>query len=265
MATIDKHAPGSPCWFELSTNNQTAAKTFYSDLFGWTIADSPMGPDAVYTMFQIDGLDVGACCTLQPEQLTHGVPPNWAVYIAVDNADATAEKITAAGGTVMAPPFDVMDFGRMAVLADPAGAVFCIWQAMTNIGVRVGGVMHTVGWIELSTTNEAGAASFYGDVFGWKVTNGKGAAAGPNDYGHIENSGAMIGGIPPATMRDPNTPPHWMIYVEVADAAAMTEKARSLGATVCMGPMDIGENGTISVLSDPQGGYFALHQSPPAV
>ena len=108
MATIDKHAPGSPCWFELSTNNQTAAKTFYSDLFGWTIADSPMGPDAVYTMFQIDGLDVGACCTLQPEQLTHGVPPNWAVYIAVDSADATAEKVTAAGGTVMAPPFDSM-------------------------------------------------------------------------------------------------------------------------------------------------------------
>ena len=79
--------PGSPCWFELSTNNQDAAKAFYGNLFGWAIKDNPMGPDAVYTLFQIDGLDAAACCTLQPEQAAHGVPPNWAVYIAVENAD----------------------------------------------------------------------------------------------------------------------------------------------------------------------------------
>lgn len=260
MATIDKHAPGSPCWFELSTNNQDAAKAFYSNLFGWTIADNPMGPDAVYTLFQIDGLDAGACCTLQPEQAAVGVPPNWAVYIAVESADTAAEKVTRAGGTVIAPPFDVMDMGRMAVFQDPAGAVFCVWQAGTNTGTRIGGVMNTVGWIELSTTDVAQAVKFYGDVFGWKVTNGKGAPAGPNDYAQIENGDAMIGGIPPASMRDPNTPPNWMIYVEVADAAAATAKAASLGATVCMGPMDIGEHGTISVLSDPQGAFFALHQ-----
>lgn len=260
MPNIDKHAPGSPCWFELSTNNQDAAKAFYSNLFDWAIADNPMGPDAVYTLFKLDGRDAAACCTLQPEQAAHGVPPNWAVYIAVDNADATAEKITKAGGTVVAPPFDVMDLGRMAVAQDPAGATFCLWQPGTNTGTQIGGVMNTVGWIELTTTDEAAAAKFYGDVFGWKVTNGKGAPAGPNDYGHIENGGALIGGIPPASMRDPNTPPNWMIYVEVADTAAMTTKAGSLGANVIMGPMDIGENGTISVLTDPQGAFFAMHQ-----
>jgi predicted enzyme related to lactoylglutathione lyase len=264
MTTINAHTPGSPCWFELSTSNQNAAKDFYSKLFGWTITDNPMGPDAVYTLFKIDGLDVGACCTLQPEQTAHGVPPNWAVYISVADADAAAAKVTKAGGTVIAPPFDVMEHGRMAVLQDPAGATFCIWQPKSHIGTRIGGVMNTVGWIELTTRDEAGAAKFYGDVFGWKVTNGKGAPAGPDDYGHIDHNGTLIGGIPPAGMRDPNAPPNWMIYVEVADTAAMTEKARGLGATVCMGPMDIGENGTISVLSDPQGAYFALHQSPAA-
>ena len=262
MPTIEKHTPGSPCWFELSTSNQDAAKAFYSNLFGWSIADNPMGPDMVYTLFKLDGQDAAACCTLQPEQKAHGVPPHWAVYIATDNADATAAKITKAGGTVVAPPFDVMDLGRMAVVQDPAGATFCLWQPGLNTGTQIGGVMNTVGWIELTTTDEVGAAKFYGDVFGWKVTNGKGGAAGPNDYGHIENNGAMIGGIPPASMRDPNTPPNWMIYVEVADTAAATAKAGSLGANVIMGPMDIGENGTISVLQDPQGAFFALHQSP---
>jgi predicted enzyme related to lactoylglutathione lyase len=262
MPNIDKHAPGSPCWFELSTNNQDAAKAFYSNLFGWAISDNQMGPDMVYTIFQVDGLDAAACCTLQAEQLTHGVPPNWAVYIAVENADATAAKITSAGGAIVMPPFDVMDLGRMAVVSDPAGAVFCLWQPGSNTGTRIGGVMNTVGWIELTTNNEAAAAKFYGDVFGWTVTNGKGAPAGPSDYGHIENNGTAIGGIPPASMRDPNAPPNWLIYVEVADTAATTAKAGSLGANVIVGPMDIGENGTISVLQDPQGAFFALHQPP---
>ena len=87
MANIAKHPAGSFCWIELSTNDQNAAKNFYTSLFGWGVVDSPMGPDDFYSMFKLDGQDTGAACTLRKEQLEQGVPPHWMLYIAVDNAD----------------------------------------------------------------------------------------------------------------------------------------------------------------------------------
>src|SRR5947209_4405375 len=128
MATVDKHAPGSFAWIELATTDQEAAKKFYTSLFGWSVNDFPMGPGQFYSMFGLEGRNAGAAYTIDPVKMK-GAPANWALYVAVADADATAEKVRAAGGTVMAPPFDVYDFGRMAVLQDPTGAVFHIWQA----------------------------------------------------------------------------------------------------------------------------------------
>ena len=254
--------PGSFCWFELSTNNQDSAKDFYRALFGWDIQDDDMGPVGVYTRFQIGGKDVAAACTLQKEQLAHGVPPNWMVYVMVTNADETAAKITSAGGAVVAGPFDVDTHGRMAVISDPTGAMFSIWQPKATAGVGVTGIPHTVGWADLSTPDGTEAARFYGDVFGWKTFAGKDLSpAGPDDYAHIMNGEDMIGGIPPASQRQPGVPPHWMIYVEVTDCAAMEAKATSLGATVHLGTMAIGENGSIAVLADREGAVFAFHQA----
>jgi len=90
MPHVDKHPPGEFCWLELATSDQTAGKKFYADLFGWGINDMPMGPTDVYTIFRVDGRDVAAGCTLQPNEAAMGVPPHWTVYIAVDNADQSA-------------------------------------------------------------------------------------------------------------------------------------------------------------------------------
>ena len=124
MPNIDSHKPGSFCWIELSTTDQSAAKTFYDSLFGWTANDVPMGPDGVYTMFQLAGRTTAAAATLRPVQHEAKVSPHWMLYIAVENADATAERAAKAGGKILAPPFDVMDAGRMAVIQDPTGAHF---------------------------------------------------------------------------------------------------------------------------------------------
>src|SRR5581483_12029816 len=104
-------------------------KNFYGRLFGWQSHDSPMGPDDVYTIFRLDGRDAAAAYTLRADQKEQGVPPNWVLYVSVDNADASAARVPGLGGTILAGPFDVGDSGRMAVAGDPTGAVFCIWQA----------------------------------------------------------------------------------------------------------------------------------------
>ena len=134
MPHIDKHPPGAFCWIELSTTDQNAAKSFYTSLFGWASQDFPMGPNDFDTMFQLEGRDTGAAYTMRPEQRSHGVPPHWMIYIAGESADDAASRVAQLGGKVLAPPCDVYDAGRMAVVQDPTGAVFALWQAKKNTG-----------------------------------------------------------------------------------------------------------------------------------
>ena len=124
MSHIDSHPPGSFCWIELATLDQSAAKSFYSSLFGWTPFDVPMGPGEVYTIFRLEDRDAAAAYTMRPEQRSQGVPPNWMLYISVASADDAAKRARDVGGTVHMDAFDVGDSGRMAVLQDHTGAVF---------------------------------------------------------------------------------------------------------------------------------------------
>jgi predicted enzyme related to lactoylglutathione lyase len=256
MPNIEKHAPGSFCWIELATTDQNAAKAFYAGLFGWGSVDFPMGPDASYTMFNIDGRNAAAAYALKPEMQSQGIPPHWMVYVAVESADATADKVTAAGGKVTVAPFDVYDFGRMAVLQDPTGAMFSVWQAMKHTGTGIGKVPGTLCWADLDSPDQAAAAAFYAAVFGWQMMPGQDNSG----YLHIKNGEEFIGGIRPPQHQDPNVPPHWISFFMTADCDATTAKARELGARVYMEPMTIGDAGRMAVLADPQGAAFSVIQ-----
>lgn len=258
MANVDKHPPGSFCWVELATTDQNAAKKFYTALFGWAVTDNPMGPGDFYSIFKLKGRDAAAGYTLRKEQLDQGVPPHWSLYIATDNADQTAAKAAKAGGKVLAPAFDVMDVGRMAVLQDPTGAVFCVWQPKKTQGIGIHGENDAFCWADLSTPDPDRAAKFYSTVFGWKLEKGE---KDPSGYLHIKNGEHFIGGIPPAAHRDPKTPPHWLSYFMVADVAASTSKATQLGAKTLMPPMDMEGVGTWAILADPEGAVFAIFKS----
>ena len=255
MAIIDKHAPGSFCWIELATTDQAAAKKFYTSLFGWAVNEFPMGPGEMYSIFRIDGRDAAAAYTMRPEQRAQGVPPNWLLYVAVESADDAAARTAKLGGKVHAPPFDVMDLGRMAVLQDPTGAVFAVWQAKRHGGIGIAGVPGTLCWADLSTPDTARAQEFYEGLFGWKISPGEKDSSG---YLHIQNGETYIGGIPPAQHRNPNAPPHWLVYYYVNDVDAATDKAKQSGANVYLAPMSLEKVGRFSVLADPQGAVFAL-------
>jgi len=253
MAHVDKHAPGDFCWMELATSDQNAAKHFYSSLFGWVPNDMPMGPDSFYTIFRLNGRDCAAGYTLTVQE--QGVPPHWNLYIAVEDADAAQSKAASLGAKVEAPAFDVFDAGRMAVLQDPTGAYFIVWQAKRNAGIGIKDEPGTFCWADLSTGDPERAQKFYSGLFGWEISAGE---KDPSGYLHIKNGDRFIGGIPPARVRNPNAPPHWLIYWYVADVDASAAKAKELGATLYVPPMSVEGVGRMAILADPQGAVSAI-------
>ncbi len=258
MPNVENQVPGSFCFVELASIDQNQAKTFYEPLLGWSHTDFPMGPDSFYTMFQLAGRDVAAAYTMREAERAQA-PPHWNLYIAVESADDTAALATELGGTVIAAPFDVMDQGRMAVIQDPTGAFFCIWQAGNSIGIGVAGDPGALCWADLSTPEPDLAKSFYEGLFGWSI------AAGENDpsgYLHIKNGDEFIGGIPPVRAAvDPSGPPNWMVYYQVSDVDATAAKVKELGGAEFLAPMTMDGVGRMAVVADPQRAAFAIFTS----
>lgn len=252
--------PGNFCWVELATSDSEAAKSFYSQLFGWEFQDNPMGPDMVYTMLKLDGKDVGGLYKLMPDMVEQGVPPNWMTYVAVTDADEKVEKAKAAGATVLNGPFDVATYGRMAVIKDPTDAVFSVWEPRENKGSGVWGVPGAATWSELGTHDPARAAEFYTNVFGWTTQP---FGDGPTPYTLFQNDGAGIGGAYKLMPEMGPVPPHWLVYFSVADADATVQKATELGAQVMRPADDIPGVGRFAILIDPQGAAFAIIKTQP--
>jgi uncharacterized protein len=257
MPNVDRHAPGAFCFVELASMDQNQAKSFYEPLFGWSHTDFPMGPDSFYTMFQLAGRDAAAAYTMREEERSQA-PPHWNLYIAVEDADDIANRAAELGGTIIAAPFDVPGQGRMAVIQDPTGAFFCIWQGTNSIGITVAGDSGSLCWADLSTPTPGSAKTFYEGLFGWTIVTGEND---PSGYLHIKNGEDFIGGIPPASQRNPYIPPHWMIYYAVEDVDATAAQAKQLGGSEHVAPTTMENVGRFAVLADPQGASFAIFTS----
>jgi predicted enzyme related to lactoylglutathione lyase len=259
MPQFTKHLPGTFSWPELSTTDQKAAVAFYRALFGWDVNETPMGPDETYSVFLLKGSEVGAAYTMRAEERQYGAPPHWNAYVTVENADESAARAHEFGAMIVAPPFDVMDFGRMAVLQDPTGAMFELWQPRKNIGAKTLGENGSLCWTELTTSDTFVAERFYKALFDWHPKHS--APGSPMPYTEFTVAGAdrpSIGMMPKPPHMPATVPSFWMPYFMVAEVEAAAAKATSLGAQVHFGPMTIPDGGRFAALADPQGAAFAV-------
>jgi uncharacterized protein len=231
----------------------------------------PPGSPGSYFMARLGGGDVAAISPLQ-----EGAPPMavWNTYICVASAEETAAKVLEAGGTVLMEPFDVGDAGRMAVVSDPEGAVFCLWQAMKHKGAQVVNEPGSLNFNSLNTRDAAGAKSFYGTVFGWETLDLDAAAMwtlpGYCDYleksdpglrariaemGALEGFEDVVAAMNPIGAEEADVPAHWGVTFAVEDADATAERAVELGGRVLVPPFDAPWV-RMTVLADPQGATF---------
>ncbi|WFE37918.1 VOC family protein [Micromonospora sp. WMMD998] len=243
--------PGTPCWTDLATPGLEDARRFYPKLFGWTGRISTV-PDAEgYTVFLKDGRAVaGAGPPATPDQV-----PIWSTYVATDDTDLVATRVEAAGGQVLVSPFDVSGQGRMAVLADPAGAVFSVWQPMAMRGAELFNAPGAMCWNELVTPDPDGAREFYALVFGWHAEE---RTAGPIPYVGWRCGARIVAGmLPPAEPLPADLPAYWTVYFAVEDTDATAARAAELGGTILVPPRD-NPAGRAAALRDPQGALFSI-------
>ncbi|MFJ3492578.1 VOC family protein [Streptomyces sp. NPDC086091] len=254
---------GAPNWLDVGTADLERARDFYGALFDWRFRSA--GPDAGgYGFFQVDGRTVAGGMQIRPEQ----GPPSWTVYFRTSGAEDTCEAAERAHGRVLFPPMDVMGQGVMAILADPAGAPFGLWQRGDLPGIEVTGEAGALCWVELHTPDMAAAAAFYRATLGLETS----AVAYPEQvYTTVappgaDDDGAFGGLVTPdeePAGADAWPDAHWLAYLQVADVAAVAARTAELGGGVRLGATDIAGVGTIAHLSAPDGARFAVIRPDP--
>jgi uncharacterized protein len=254
MSERTSYEPGTPCWVDHASPNLEASIEFYGALFGWDVPETEASEQTGgYRQAMKGGKPAAGVYPLMQE----GQPPAWATYVSVTDAEVTAAAVTDAGGSVIAEPMEVLDLGKMAVFADPAGAVFGVWQPNTFVGAEVVNEPGALSWNELNTRDVGGAKAFYGAVFGWTFEDNDMGEAG--QYTTISSGGDMVGGILNMTERGvpDEVPAHWQVYFAVEDTDAAVEQAKQGGGNVMVPPMEV-PAGRFSILVDPHGASFAV-------
>jgi uncharacterized protein len=261
MVTRDEPwPPGTPCWADLGAGDVGTAKAFYAALFYWDIQDGP--PEAGgYAMCLVRGRPVAG---IGPKMGPAEAPAMWMTYLATDDADATAAKIKDAGGQLFMEPFEVMDVGRMAVAADPDGAVFGIWQARTHLGFGLANEPGAVIWNENMSRDFDRNKAFYQAVFGYEYED---ASSEGFSYATIKAGGEPAGGIgslgEPGAAEGGESHPYWGVYFAVDDADIAVAKVTDLGGTVVRPAADT-PWGRMATLADTHGAVFSVMSMPEA-
>lgn len=244
---------GVPCWADLTSPDMDATKRFYGAVLGWSFQQ--FGPEyGGYAIAEMRGVAAAGVGPAQGDS-----PVVWTLYFASDDADATAEAVTAAGGTIVVPVGDVGPMGRMFIAADPTGAAFGVWQAGQHIGAGIANEPGGLMWEDLRSSDPAAARAFYSAVFAFTTT----PLEMPGDDYHtfqLPQEQAPLGGMGSLVgMQD--MPSHWLVYFAVADTDAAATAAVETGGSVVVPAFDT-EFGRLAGFSDPGGAFFMVIQPP---
>lgn len=261
MPKVDSHPPGSFCWLDLATTNPSAARRFYTQLFGWQAENSPMPGDApgVYTTLYKRGAMVGGMYEHNPAMKAIGIPSHWESYIAVDDVDAAAGKAEQLGGKIKAPSFEIPGVGRMVALEDPSGAGFNLYKPAGDSILQLVKEPGAYGWSELYTSDPGAAVEFYGGLLGWRVKQTTSADGHPY-YELSPVDGRAVAGMMKIRPEWGPIAPNWSVYFQVADLDASVAKVRSLGGALDMPAMKAEGVGRFAMVSDPADASFFMTQ-----
>jgi predicted enzyme related to lactoylglutathione lyase len=258
MAETKTAVANKPAWVDLATPDAAASRDFYSKVFGWKIEVDPDPQYGGYGMAKVGDQQVaGIGPKMAPEQ-----PTAWTLYIGTDDVDDLAKKVQAAGGTVIAPPFDVGDQGRMATFQDPSGAFISAWQPRAMNAAFPAEQPGTFGWAELNARGVDKALPFYQKLFGWTT---KASDMGPDSppYNEFQFGGESIaGGTEMNKMAPAEMPSYWLVYFAVDDVDKSFKAATQAGGREMVAPMDF-PGGRFAIVSDPQGAAFGLLKTAP--
>jgi predicted enzyme related to lactoylglutathione lyase len=252
MGERTSYPAGTFSWADLATTDSEGAKAFYGGVFGWELEEMPVPEGPPYVMARIDGKSVAA---LYERGADVPGPPAWLSYVTVDDADATAARAGELGATTISEPFDVVDAGRMAVLQDPTGAMFAVWQARTSIGAELVNDPGAMTMNQHNTGDPAAAQAFYEGLFGWGFET---VAEGDQPFWSIYNGGRLNGGMMPLPTGG-GVPPHWLVYFTTLDLDGSVARVTEGGGRVVVEPMSV-PSGRFAVTSDPHSAVFGLFE-----
>jgi len=250
-------AHGRFCWYELMTTDTAAAMQFYANVVGWSMQDSGM-PGMDYTLLNSGQSQIGGLMKLPKEACDKGATPGWVGYVFVDDLDAAAAKLQQLGGKVHRPATEIPGVGRFAVVADPQGASFDLFNSSQSAQPSTPGAIGHVGWHELHTSDWLKGFDFYSALFNWQKSTAVDMRPmgtyqlfkiGDKDAGGMFNSPAAA----QATF--------WLYYFIVPAINEAAQRVMAGGGKIMHGPMQVPGGGWILQATDPQGAMFALTSS----
>ena len=258
MGERTRYPPGTFCWVDLATTDVEGAKAFYHRLLRWEAEDHDAGDAGTYTTFLLDGREAAGAFPQRPEQRERGWPPAWMSHVTVADVEATAARVAGLGGGVEAGPFDILEAGRMAVIADPTGGALALWEPRRHHGAAVVNEPGALAWNDLLTRDPAAAARFYSELLDWEI-----APIPGHPYWTIANGGRRNGGLmeQPPPLREAGVAAAWNAYFGVEDLDAALATASDAGGAVALGPVNV-PSGRFAAVRDPQGAVVSLVEGP---